>query len=133
MFLNPNYFFKFEFLMYVLLIKSETSSKQLKSILFQKLFWPFTVQINCSSDFKTFANSWPSASYFISFSRSLEQFFLTIVQNNFGNKITFFVLINSAPGFHVEPGDLLLGFFSHLHSWSCSPRLILYLSITTIK
>ena len=32
---------------------------------------------------------WPSASNFISFSRSLEIFFLTVGQNNFGNKIPF--------------------------------------------
>ena len=30
---------------------------------------------NSSSDLKNFANSWPSASNFKSFSRSLEQFF----------------------------------------------------------
>ena len=46
----------------------------LKSILFQKLYWPFTVRINCSSDLK-------------SFSQSIEQFFHTVCQNNFGNKI----------------------------------------------
>ena len=34
-----------------------------------------------------FANSRPSALNFKSFSRSLEQFFLTVGQNNFGNKI----------------------------------------------
>ena len=33
--------------------------------------------MNCFSDRKTFANSWPSASNFKSFSRSLEQFLLT--------------------------------------------------------
>ena len=43
--------------------------------------------MNCSSDLKNFANSWSSASNFKSFSRSLEQFFLTVDQNNFGNKI----------------------------------------------
>ena len=53
------------------------------------MFWPFTVWINCSSDLKIFANSRPSASNFKSFSRSLEQFFLTVGQNNFGNKIPF--------------------------------------------
>ena len=42
---------------------------------------------NCSSELKIFANSWPSASNFKSFSQSLEQFFLTVGQNNFGNKI----------------------------------------------
>ena len=60
-----------------------------KAFCYQKLFWPFTVWINCSSDLKNFANSRPSASNFKSFSRSLEQFFLTVGQNNFGNKIPF--------------------------------------------
>ena len=36
---------------------------------------------------KIFANSRPSASNFKSFSQSLEQFLLTVGQNNFGNKI----------------------------------------------
>ena len=60
-----------------------------KTFFYQKLFWPFTVWINCSSDFKTFANSRRSASSFKSFSWSQEQFFLTVGQNNFGNKIPF--------------------------------------------
>ena len=59
----------------------------LKSILFQKLFWHFTVWINCSSDLKFLATSRPSASNFKRFSRLLKQFFLTVDQNNFGNKI----------------------------------------------
>ena len=46
--------------------------------------------MNCSSDLKSFANSWPSTSNFASFCRSLEQFFLTVGQNNFGNKIPLF-------------------------------------------
>ena len=62
-----------------------------KEFCYQKLFWPCTVWINCSSDLKNFANSQPSASIFKSFSRSLEQFFLTVGQNNFGNKIPFFI------------------------------------------
>ena len=41
------------------------------------------------SDLKKIANSWPSALIFKSFSRSLEQFFLKIGQNNFRNKIPF--------------------------------------------
>ena len=41
------------------------------------MFWPFTVWIKCSR---------PSASNFKSFSRSLEQFFLTVGQDNFRNK-----------------------------------------------
>ena len=46
-------------------------------------------QKHYSSDLKNFANSRPSASNFKSFSQSLEQFFLTVGQNNFGNKIPF--------------------------------------------
>ena len=46
---------------------------------------------------KNFANSWPSASNFKFFSRSQEQFCLTVGQNNFGNKIPFFKVF---PLFH---------------------------------
>ena len=60
-----------------------------KAFCYQKFFWPFIVWINCSSDLKNFVNSWPSTSNFKSFSCSLEQFFLTVGQNNFGNKIPF--------------------------------------------
>ena len=48
--------------------------------------------MNCSSDLNVFANSLPSTSNLKSFSRSLEQFFLTEAQNNFANKI---LLLNS--------------------------------------
>ena len=41
---------------------------------------------NCSSDLK---NSRPSASNYKSFSQSVEQFFLKVGQNNFGNKRPF--------------------------------------------
>ena len=57
-----------------------------KTFSYQKLFCPFTVWINCSSDLKNFANSRPSASNFKIFSQSLEWFFLTFGQNNFGKK-----------------------------------------------
>ena len=60
-----------------------------KAFCYQKLFWPFTVWINCSSDLKIFENSRSSASNSKSFSRSLEQFSLRVGQNNFGNKIPF--------------------------------------------
>ena len=60
-----------------------------KEFCYQKLFWPFTVRTNSSGDLNIFANSRPSASNFIFFSRSLEQFFLTVGQNNFGNKIPY--------------------------------------------
>ena len=45
--------------------------------------------MNCSSDLKTFANSRPSALNFKCFSKSQEHFFLTVGQNNFGNKTPF--------------------------------------------
>ena len=62
--------------------------EQVKKVFcYQKLFWPFTVWINCSSDLKIIANSQPSALNFKSFSRKLGQFFLTVGQ--FGNKIPF--------------------------------------------
>ena len=48
----------------------------------QILYWPFTVRIDCSSD---------------PFSWSLEHFFfLTVGQNNFGNKIPFPICIASS-------------------------------------
>ena len=56
-----------------------------KTFCYQKLFWPFTLWINCSSALKIFANSWASALNFKRFSRS-------VGQNNFGNKIPFFQL-----------------------------------------
>ena len=50
---------------------------------------PLFEYLNCFSDLKNFANSRPSASNFKSFSQSLEHFFLTVGQNNFGNKTPF--------------------------------------------
>ena len=67
-----------------------------KAFCYQKLLWPLTVQTNCSSDLKIFANSRLSASNFKSFSPSLEQFFLAAGRNNFGNKIPF---LESIPSF----------------------------------
>ena len=58
-----------------------------KAFCYQELFSPFTVWINCFSDLKNLANFWLSASNFKSFSRSLDYFFFTVGQNNFGNKI----------------------------------------------
>ena len=48
-------------------------------------------QIVVDSDLNFFANSQPSALNFKSFSQSLGQFFLTVGQNNFGNKIPFII------------------------------------------
>ena len=55
----------------------------------------------CFSDLKNFANSWPWASNFKSFSRSLGQFFFTVGQNNFCNKILFFPHCNWQIHVHV--------------------------------
>ena len=68
-----------------------------KAFCYQKLFWPFTVWINFSSDLKSFANSRPSASNSKSVSQSLEQFFLTVGQNKFGNKIPFLFPLSFSP------------------------------------
>ena len=69
------------------------------------MFWPFTTQINCSSDLKIFANSRPSASNFKSFSRSLEQFFLSVGQTNFGNKIPLIFFSQMKKWDFVGPND----------------------------
>ena len=73
-----------------------------KAFCYQKLFWPFTAWINCSSDLKKISSSWPSALNFKSFSQSLEDFFLTVGQNNFGNKTPFK---------HLKDGNDLLNFY----------------------
>ena len=89
-----------------LLYMRNLQEKVKKTFCYQKLFWPFTVWINCSSDLKTFANSWPSALNFKRFSQSLEQFFLTVGQNNFGNKLPFFLY--SSIHFFVQSLSALL-------------------------
>ena len=90
MFLNSNIFFQFELYNCSNLLDMRNLQEQVKkTFCYHKLFWPFIVWINCPSDLKHFANSRPSASNFQSFSWSLEQFYLTVGQNNFGNKIPF--------------------------------------------
>ena len=59
------------------LLAENPSGTGLKSILFQKLHWHFTVRINCSSDRKNFAE----------FRSSAFEFFLTVCQNNCRNKV----------------------------------------------
>ena len=63
-----------------------------------KLYTPSTLNIDFTlwhtQFLKNLANSRPSASNFKSFSRSLEQFFLSVGQNNFGNKIPFFCSVD---------------------------------------
>ena len=83
------------------------------------MFWPFTVSINCSSHPKYFANSWPSASNFKCFSQSLEQFFLTVGQNNFGNKIPFFFKILKSGLITVGCFIALLIDFTFVCYWTC--------------
>ena len=89
MFLNPNIFSNLNSNCSDLLDLRNLQEQVIKAFCYQKLFWPLTVWTNCSSDLKIFANSRPSASNLQTFSWSLERFFLTVGQNNFGNKITF--------------------------------------------
>ena len=51
--------------------------------------------MNCTCDHKIFGNCRPSDSNFKSFSRSLEQFFLKVDENNFSNKIPFLDINNN--------------------------------------
>ena len=70
MFLNPNIFFSNLNSNCSNLSDMRNLQEQVKkAFCYQKLFWPFTVWINCSSDLKIFANSRPSALNFKSFSR----------------------------------------------------------------
>ena len=91
-----------------------------KPFCYQKLFWLFTV---C----KIFANSWHSASNFKRFSRSLEQFFLTVGKNNFGNKIPMIFWTkfrNSGHSFRLARG-LSYSIVSHTWSPQWMPGIIL--------
>ena len=72
------------------------------------MFWTFPVLINCSCDLKNLANSWPSASNFKSFSQSQEHFFLTLGQNNFGNKIPLLHFDNFFPNCLCENSILTI-------------------------
>jgi hypothetical protein len=88
-----------------------------------KLFWPFIVQTNCSRDLKIFANSRLKAENFKKFSPSLEQFFLTVGQNNFGNKIGVkipwikFTLISSLLAQNFRLFLLILWIIVIWHNW----------------
>ena len=60
-----------------------------KAFCYQKLFWTFTVRTNCSSDLNSFLQFLSLQSRISKIlSQSLEQFFLTVGQDNFGNKIS---------------------------------------------
>ena len=72
------------------LLDMRNLEEQVKKVFsYQKLIWPFTAWINCSSNLKSFANSLTSASNFKNFSQSLEH---TVGQNNFGSKIIYLYL-----------------------------------------
>ena len=87
-FLNPYNFFLLEF--YFIRFEKPPVKKSFRC--YQNLFRPFTVWINCSSYLKNFAKSRPSEPRITKkILRSLEQFFLTVGQNNFGNKIPYFL------------------------------------------
>ena len=86
-FLNPNFF-----PIWILIYKRwEICRNKLKmhSVTINCPELPQLAWISCSSDLKKFANSRPSASNFIRIFQSLNHFFLTVGQNNFGNKIPF--------------------------------------------
>ena len=121
MFLNHNYFFNLNSYCPNLLDIRNLQEHVKKTFCYQNLFWPFTVWINCSGDLKIFVNSRPSASNFKSFSRSLEQFFLTVGQNNFGNKIPFLLFeeLLKLKGFLKRKKNLTLEYIWHDtgHSW----------------
>ena len=117
MFLNPNIFSSLNSNCSNLLDVRNLQEQVKKAFCYQKLFRPFTVWIYLfylTSESKKltlnavvyhycvecqffrlrrylniFANSWLSAWKLKSFSRSLERFFLTVGQNNFGNKIPY--------------------------------------------
>ena len=83
MFLNPNiFFFNLNSDCSIIWDLRNLQEHVKKAFGYQKLFWPFTVWINCSSDFKSFENFQPSYSVFKSFSHSgSEQFLVTKYQS----------------------------------------------------
>ena len=64
--------------------------EQVKKVFcYQKLFWPFIFWIHFSSVWEFLLKFEAEGREFSNILRSLEQFFLTVGQNNFGNKISF--------------------------------------------
>ena len=63
-------------------------TKNGNGIALPKLFWP-TVRKNCSGDQEKLLKFEAKGQEFAKNLRSLEQFFLTVGQNNFGNEIPF--------------------------------------------
>ena len=79
------FFFQYELYCPNLLDKRNLQEQVKKTLCYQKLLWPFTVLFIVISKNLQILGLQPR-----SFSRSLEQFFLTVGQNNFGNKIPGF-------------------------------------------
>ena len=118
MFLNPNIFSNLNCSDFLDMRNLQEQIK--KAFCYHKLFWPFTVRVNLSSDLKNFR---PSASTFKRFSRSLEQFFLTVGQKNFGNKMIFVI------GLFPHIVNLVLFewpcTYAHMCSWKTSEKNVL--------
>ena len=97
--------------------KSRLPSKLMRTFLVQNFFYSKKIKIY-SSDLKMFANSRPSDSNFRSFSRSLEQFFLTVGRNNFGNKIPLLPTLVCLPRLNANRTPLPHTYknISHFHS-----------------
>ena len=65
-FLNPKLIFSNLIYNFSNVVEPRNLQEQVKkAFCYQKLFWPFTLQINFSSDLKDFKNSWPSVKKFL--------------------------------------------------------------------
>ena len=87
-----------------------------KAFCYLKLFWPFTVWINCSSDLKNFANSRLEFQKFFSNTRTI---FSTVSQYNFDNKIPDMCIK------HIFYSFVIFPFYSILVGISFSKEYIL--------
>ena len=66
-----------------------------KAFCYQKLFWPFTAWINCSSDLKILQILGLQSRISKGFPDHENNFFLTVCQNNFANKMPFTLQVAS--------------------------------------
>ena len=71
MFLNTNNFSNMNSNCSNLLDMRNLQEQVKKAFCYQKLFWPFTVWVNCDGDLKDFANSWPSGSNFFLITKAI--------------------------------------------------------------
>ena len=85
MFLNPNSFFSTinSNCIDLLDMRNLQEEQGKKAFCYQKLFWPFTVRTNWSSDLKFFTNSWPLALNFKRFFSITETIFSHIRSEQF--------------------------------------------------